>query len=157
MQRNPPKKKNVAAVRDAAKSETMNIMILCTGNSCRSQMMHGYLEHYLGSKARIYSAGVETHGLNPRAVEVMQEDGISIAHHTSNLISEYQNLPIDFLITVCDHARERCPVLPGTPISIHQSFPDPAKATGTETAVLEAFRAVRDQIRLWARNFAATI
>lgn len=135
----------------------MNILILCTGNSCRSQMMHGYLQHFLGSKAQIYSAGIETHGLNPRAAAVMLEDGISIAHHQSNLISEYHDVPFDLLITVCDHARERCPVLPGKPVSIHHSFPDPAKAIGDEITVMNVFRSVRDQIKDQARNIAATL
>ncbi|RSK33914.1 arsenate reductase ArsC [Hymenobacter metallilatus] len=135
----------------------MNILVLCTGNSCRSQMLHGYL-HQLLPTAQVYSAGVETHGLNPRAVQVMAEDGIDISQHTSNLATEYAAVPFDVVVTVCDHARETCPVLPGaaTATRLHHSFPDPARATGPEEVILESFRATRDQIRGYAQEFART-
>src|SRR5690349_5823257 len=111
----------------------MNILVLCTGNSCRSQMLHGYLQRYLPA-ATVYSAGVETHGLNPRAVQVMTEAGVDIRHHTSNLATEYADMLFDYVLTVCDHARETCPVLPGAANArrLHHSFPDPAQATGSE-------------------------
>ncbi len=85
------------------------ILVLCTGNSCRSQIAEGYLRHFAGNKAEVYSAGVETHGVNPKAIATMAEDGIDISHHTSNNISEYSNVPFDYVITVCDNAKERCP------------------------------------------------
>lgn len=130
-----------------------NILVLCTGNSCRSQMAHGYLQLYAGGKAKIYSAGIETHGVNPRAVSVMKEDGIDISHHTSNLVDEYKNIDFDFVITVCDNARENCPYFPGHAKKIHQNFPDPAKATGTEEEILNEFRKVRAMIKQYCNKF----
>jgi arsenate reductase len=118
-------------------------------------MAHGYLEKFAGDRARIYSAGVETHGLNPRAVAAMMEDGIYIAHHTSNNVEEYMSIPFDFIITVCDNANERCPYFPGSGKRLHQNFPDPAKAQGTEEEIREQFRAVRDQIKAWCLGFVA--
>ncbi|GGG34623.1 protein-tyrosine-phosphatase [Hymenobacter glacieicola] len=119
-------------------------------------MLHGYLQQLLGSQARVYSAGVETHGLNARAVQVMAEDGVDISHHTSTLATEYAATPFDFVLTVCDHARETCPVLPGAAAAtrLHHSFPDPARATGSEAEILEAFRATRNQIKAYAADFA---
>src|SRR6516225_9826813 len=108
------------------------ILVLCTGNSCRSQIAEGYLKYFAGDKAVIYSAGVETHGVNPRAIATMAEDGIDISNHTSNNITEYSDIPFDFVITVCDHAKERCPFFPGSAQLFHENFPDPAKVTGTE-------------------------
>ena len=132
-----------------------NILVLCTGNSCRSQMAHGYLEKFAGDRAHIYSAGVETHGLNPRAVAAMMEDGVYIAHHVSNNVEEYADIPFDFVITVCDNANERCPYFPGGVKRLHQNFPDPAKAKGSEEEIRAQFRAVRDQIRAWCQGFVA--
>jgi arsenate reductase len=118
-------------------------------------MAHGYLEHFLGPRAQVYSAGVETHGLNPRAVAAMMEDGIYIAHHSSNNVEEYLNIPMDYIITVCDHANERCPYIPGQATRLHHNFPDPAKAKGTEEEIRAEFRAARNQIKEWCRDFAA--
>ncbi|MCS6934036.1 MAG: arsenate reductase ArsC [Chitinophagales bacterium] len=132
------------------------VLVLCTGNSCRSQMAEGYLRHFAGDQAEIYSAGVEAHGVNPRAVAVMREDGIDISGHTSNLIDEYLHLPFDYVITVCDHARERCPYFPTRAQKFHYNFPDPAKATGSEEEIMEKFREVRDMIREYCRTFATT-
>jgi len=132
------------------------ILVLCTGNSCRSQIAHGYLVHFAGDKAKIYSAGVETHGVNPRAIATMQEDGIDISHHTSNNVLEYQGLPVDFVITVCDNAKERCPVFPSNAQQFHYNFPDPAKATGTEEEIMAQFRSVRDMIKTYCANFIQT-
>jgi len=129
------------------------ILVLCTGNSCRSQMAEGYLRHFAGNRAEIYSAGVETHGVNPKAVEVMKEDGIDISNHTSNNIDEYRAIDFDFVITVCDNAKERCPFFPTTALKFHHNFPDPAKATGTPEAVLDEFRKVRDLIKVYAKEF----
>lgn len=90
------------------------IVVLCTGNSCRSQIAHGFLKDFAGEKAEIYSAGIETHGVNPKAIETMMEDGIDISNHTSNHIDEYKNIDFDFVITVCDNAKENCPYFPTT-------------------------------------------
>ncbi|WP_160712189.1 arsenate reductase ArsC [Chitinophaga solisilvae] len=129
------------------------ILVLCTGNSCRSQMAEGYLKHFAGDKAEVYSAGVETHGVNPRAIATMQADGIDIADHTSNNIDEYRSIDFDFVITVCDNAKERCPFFPSGARKFHYNFPDPAKATGTEAEIMEQFKAVREEIKKYSRNF----
>lgn len=129
--------------------------MLCTGNSCRSQMAEGYLRHFAGDKAEVYSAGVETHGVNPRATEAMKEDGIDISNHTSNNVDEYRSTDFDFVITVCDNAKERCPFFPTQAKKFHQNFPDPAKATGPENEVKERFRQVRQQIKDYCRQFVA--
>ncbi|MBK7666325.1 MAG: arsenate reductase ArsC [Sphingobacteriaceae bacterium] len=130
-----------------------NILVLCTGNSCRSQIAHGYLEQMAGDKAKVYSAGVETHGVNPKAISVMKEDGIDISHHTSNNIDEYFNVDFDFVITVCDNAKERCPYFPTKAKKFHYNFPDPAKATGTEEEVMNEFRRVRQLIKEYSQKF----
>lgn len=129
------------------------VLILCTGNSCRSQIAEGYLRAFAGNSAEIYSAGIETHGVNPRAIEIMRRDGIDISSHTSNNITEYIGIDFDFVITVCDNAKESCPYFPSKAVKLHYNFPDPAKATGTEEQIMEAFRGVREQIRSYTRNF----
>ena len=99
-------KTNAHQVVDAAKPDQMKkILVLCTGNSCRSQIAHGYLKKFAGDKAEIFSAGVETHGVNPKAIATMQEDGIDISMHTSNNVNEYRDIDFDYVITVCDHAK----------------------------------------------------
>ena len=133
-----------------------NILVLCTGNACRSQMAHGYLEHFGGDSVAIYSAGVETHGLNQNAVKVMKEDGVDIAHHTSNHVDEYNDIQFDAVITVCDNANEKCPFFPGKVKRTHKSFSDPGKATGTEEEILNEFRKVRDEIKAFAETYLAT-
>ena len=134
-------------------SDQKNVLVLCTGNSCRSQLLHGYLAQELGARAAVYSAGVEVHGLNPRAVRVMAEDGVDISHHTSNHVDEYAHVPFDYVLTVCDHANEVCPVFPSTAKKLHHNFPDPAKATGSEEEIMEQFRGVRDQVKAYAHDF----
>ena len=129
------------------------ILVLCTGNSCRSQIAEGYLSYFSKDKAEVYSAGIETHGVNPKAIEVMKEDGIDISHHTSNNVDEYRNINFDFVITVCDNAREQCPVFPSTAKQFHYNFPDPAKAIGTTDEVMQQFRDVRDQIKNFSEQF----
>jgi arsenate reductase len=133
--------------------DKIKILVLCTGNSCRSQIAEGYLRYFSGDKAVIYSAGVETHGVNPRAMETMKEDGIDISNHTSNNIDEYKNIDFDFVITVCDNAKERCPFFPTKAKKFHYNFPDPAKATGTEDEIGEQFRQVRQQIKDYCKQF----
>lgn len=129
------------------------VLVLCTGNSCRSQIAHGYLQKFANGKAEIYSAGIETHGVNPKAIEVMKEDGIDISHHTSNHIDEYKNIDFDYVITVCDNAKERCPFFPSSAKKFHQNFPDPAKVKGDDEVVMEAFRSVRDSIKSYSKKF----
>lgn len=132
------------------------ILVLCTGNSCRSQIAEGYLRHFAAGKAEIYSAGVSPHGINPRAVATMAEDGIDISGHTSNHVDEYRSIDFDYVITVCDHARETCPVLPGRAQKFHHNFPDPSHTAGTEEEIMEDFRRVREQIKDYCRQFIAT-
>lgn len=129
------------------------ILVLCTGNSCRSQIAEGYLRHFARGRAEVYSAGVETHGVNPRAIAIMKEDGIDISGHTSNNVDEYRDIAFDFVITVCDNARERCPYFPTDAQKFHYNFPDPAKAAGSEEEIMAAFRAVREQIKEYSREF----
>ena len=129
------------------------ILVLCTGNSCRSQLAEGYLRHFVGDRAEVYSAGVETHGVNPRAIKTMKEDGIDISGHTSNNILEYTDVEFDYVITVCDNAKERCPYFPSKAQKFHYNFPDPAKATGTEAEIEKAFNEVRDMIKVYCTNF----
>ena len=129
------------------------ILVLCTGNSCRSQIAHGYLQKFAGDKAVVYSAGVETHGVNPKAILIMKEDGIDISNHTSNNIDEYFNIDFDFVITVCDNAKERCPYFPTKAKKFHYNFPDPAKAIGTEEEIIQQFRNVRQLIKDYSQNF----
>ena len=129
------------------------ILVLCTGNSCRSQIAEGYLRHFAEQKAEIFSAGIETHGVNPKAVATMKDDGIDISNHISNNIDEYRNIDFDFVITVCDNAKERCPYFPTKAKKFHQNFPDPAKATGTEEEIIAEFRKVRQLIKEYCIQF----
>ena len=131
------------------------ILVLCTGNSCRSQIAEGYLKHFAKEKAEVYSAGIETHGVNPEAIAIMKEDGINISEHTSNNVNEYRDIDFDFVITVCDNAKEQCPVFPSTAKQFHYNFADPAKATGTEEEILQQFRNVRDEIKTFSKKFVA--
>ena len=133
--------------------EKKKILVLCTGNSCRSQIAHGYLQSFVKDSAIVYSAGVETHGVNPKAIATMKEDGIDISNHTSNNVNEYRDIDFDFVITVCDNAKERCPYFPTKAQKFHYNFPDPAKATGTEEEIKSEFARVREMIKTYCRNF----
>jgi arsenate reductase (thioredoxin) len=131
-----------------------NVLVLCTGNSCRSQIAHGYLADFLKDKEiKVFSAGVETHGVNPKAIAIMLEDGIDISNHTSNNVNEYAEVNFDFIITVCDNANERCPYFPSNSKRFHFNFPDPAKATGTEEEIMTEFRRVREMIKKYCEQF----
>ena len=129
------------------------ILVLCTGNSCRSQIAEGYLRHFANEKAQVYSAGIETHGVNPRAVATMNADGIDISGQTSNNVAEYKGVDFDYVITVCDNANERCPVFPSHALKLHHNFTDPAKATGSEEEITAKFDAVRDQVKEYCKKF----
>ncbi len=131
----------------------MNILVLCTGNSCRSQMAEGYLKHFAKDNATIYSAGVETHGVNPRAIAIMKEDGIDISTHTSNHLDEYLDVQFDYIITVCDNAKEKCPFFPGKTERLHYNFFDPSKVEGTEEEMHTAFTKTRNQIKEYCKDF----
>lgn len=133
-----------------------NILVLCTGNSCRSQMAHGYLNKLQNGLATIYSAGIETHGLNPGALAIMKEDSIDISQHTSNNVTEYQNITWDYIITVCDHAKENCPYIASENAKrIHHNFFDPSKVAGMEVEKHAAFLKARNEIKDFCENFIA--
>ncbi len=132
--------------------EMRKILVLCTGNSCRSQMMEGWLRYFGKEKVEVYSAGVETHGVNETAIKVMRQAGVDISNHTSNNINEYLTINFDLVVTVCDHAKERCPVFPTTARKEHHNFTDPAKAEGSEEEKLAVFKKVRDEIRDYSRT-----
>ena len=131
----------------------MKILVLCTGNSCRSQMMHGWLKIIGGNNVLVKSAGIETHGVNKTAIKVMKEVNVDISNHTSNHIDEYMGEQFDSIITVCDHAKESCPVFPSTAEQIHHNFNDPSKMTGSNEQVFNEFRKVRDEIKVFAEEF----
>jgi arsenate reductase len=128
-----------------------NILVLCTGNSCRSQLAEGYIRFFHGDKANVYSAGIETHGVNPRAIATMLEDGIDISMHTSNHVDEYLHIPFDLILTVCDHASERCPIFPSSAKRMHHNFTDPAKAQGSEEEIRTIFASVRNEIKVFCK------
>ena len=127
------------------------VLILCTGNSARSQMAEGLLRKMAGDRFEVFSAGTHPVGLNPLAVEVLREIGIDISHHRSKSIEEFAGQQFDYVITVCDNARESCPVFPGAAERIHNSFPDPVAFSGCRQSA--AFRQVRDLIRPWLERF----
>lgn len=132
-----------------------NILVLCTGNSCRSQIAHGYLNHFLDNrKVKVYSAGIETHGLNPGALSIMKEDGIDISTHTSNHVDEYANINFDFIITVCDHANENCPYIPSKNAKrLHHNFFDPSKVEGSDAEKHAAFLKARKEIKEYFKGY----
>ena len=124
-----------------------NILFLCTGNSCRSQMAEGWARHFAGDRHSIQSAGIEAHGKNPRAIAVMQEAGIDIAGQESTRVNEAMLQAADLVVTVCGHADEHCPLLPPGTRKEHWPLDDPAKATGSEDEIMQVFRASRDEIK----------
>lgn len=146
----------VHQVQDVVRNMKKKILVLCTGNSCRSQLAHGYLAKFAGDKADVYSAGVETHGVNPKAIATMQEDGIDISNHTSNNVLEYEGIDFDFVITVCDNAKERCPYYPSSAKLFHYNFPDPAKFVGSEEETKKEFAQVREMIKQYCLEFVQT-
>lgn len=130
------------------------VYFLCTGNSCRSQMADAWLKQLGGERYEVLSAGLEAHGLNPRAVQVMQESGIDMTSHTSDVIDPEILNRAAYVITLCGHADEHCPVISNPNVSKwHWGFDDPAKATGTEEEIMQQFRAVRDAIRARIEQF----
>ena len=133
----------------------LKILFLCTGNSCRSQMAEGWARHLKGNVLEPYSAGIETHGLNPNAVKVMAEAGVDISGHRSQHIDEFKDVPLDHVITVCGHAHESCPVFPAATKVTHVGFDDPprlAKEAATEEEALDHYRRVRDEIRAYVET-----
>ena len=128
----------------------LKVLFLCTGNSCRSQMAEGWARKLKGDCVEPYSAGIETHGLDPRAVQVMAEAGVDISAHKSKKVAEVMDVPFDYVVTVCGHANETCPIFPGQAMVVHVPFDDPPKlAAGakTEEEALSHYRRVRDEIK----------
>ena len=129
------------------------ILIVCTGNSCRSQMAEAWMRKFAGDKAQVFSAGTHPEKVNSIAIKVMQMECIDISHHKSNLVDDYLNEELDYVITVCDDANENCPHLSSTAKKIHKSFPDPAKAKGDKTQVILAYVKVRDMLKGFCKDF----
>ncbi len=133
----------------------LQIVFLCTGNSCRSQMGEGWARHLYGDHVDVYSAGTHPHGLNPLAVKVMAEAGVDISGHSSNHVDDLKHIPLDLAVTVCDRAQETCPVFPGAAKTIHHSFDDPpqlAKEAPSEEEALKHYRRVRDEIKEFVQD-----
>jgi len=133
----------------------LKILFLCTGNSCRSQMAEGWTRHLRGDVIEPYSAGIETHGLNPNAVKVMAEAGVDISRHRSKNVSELMAVPFDYVVTVCGHAHETCPMFPGKAKVVHVAFDDPpqmARDAKTEEEALGHYRRGRDEIRAFVET-----
>jgi len=129
------------------------VLFLCTGNSCRSQMADGLVNHDFAGRIEAFSAGTEPHGLNPRAVQVMAELGIDISANSSDHISRYEDQPFDYVITLCGDANEKCPLFFGGVRRLHMGFDDPPRATGSDAEVMAVYRRVRDEIRRTMQDF----
>lgn len=145
-------------------SKKLKVLFLCTGNSCRSQMAEGWTRHLKGDVIEAYSAGIETHGLNPNAVKVMAEAGVDISGQKSKLLDDFMDLDLDYVVTVCGHAHETCPMFPGKAKVIHVGFDDPpsiakelAAKGASEKEQLDCYREVRDNIRKFVDNLPETL
>lgn len=133
----------------------MKVLFLCTGNSCRSQMAEGWARHLKGDVIEAYSAGIETHGMNPSAIKVMAEAGVDISGHRSKHVDELKDVAFDYVVTVCHNAHESCPLFPGTTKVVHRGFQDPprmAKEVKTDEEKLDCYRRVRDEIRTFVEK-----
>jgi arsenate reductase len=138
----------------------LKILFLCTGNSCRSQMAEGWTRHLKGDVIDAYSAGIETHGLNPNAVKVMAEAGVDISHHRSKNITEFKDMNFDAVVTVCGHANENCPLFPGRTRVVHVGFDDPpslAKNAKSQEEALNHYRRVRDEIKAFVSGLPESL
>lgn len=140
--------------------QKLRVLFLCTGNSCRSQMAEGWTRHLKGDVIEPYSAGIETHGLNPSAVKVMAEAGVDISGHRSKTVADVKDVPFDYVVTVCGHAHENCPMFPGKAKIVHVGFDDPpqlAKMAKTEEEALGHYRRVRDEIKDFVIRLPASL
>ena len=138
-------------------AEKKRVLILCTGNSARSQMAEGILRHDCGGDFEVFSAGVKASFVRPEAIQAMSEIGIDISNHRSKSVEEFIDQQFDYVITVCNNAKESCPVFPGNAVRIHQSFDDPPPpGVGDDEFRLAVFRRVRDEIRHWVEGFIKT-
>lgn len=138
----------------------LKILFLCTGNSCRSQMAEGWARHLKSDYVEPYSAGIETHGLNPSAVQVMAEAGVDISAHRSKHVDEFKDVPFDYVVTVCGHANEHCPVFPGKTKVVYVGFDDPPKLAAqviNKQEALNCYRRVRDEIKAFVKTLPESI
>ena len=138
----------------------INILVICNGNSCRSQMAEGYLKYFskqLNINSNVYSAGIRAEGINKKAIDIMAKDGIDISNHTSNSLEEYKNTEISHVITVCDHANESCPVYLKKVNLTHQNFSDPSKFIGNEFEIQKAFEKCREEIKSFTLSYLKKI
>jgi arsenate reductase len=140
-----------------AQQGKLRVLILCTGNSARSQMAEGLLRHMRGTQYEVFSAGTKPLGVNPLAIEAMREKGIDISKQRSKSVAEFSGQEFAAVITVCDNAAEECPIFPGAPQRAHWSLPDPAAVSGTREEKLGAFRKVRDELERRIRSFANSV
>ena len=127
--------------------QKLKVLFLCTGNSCRSQIAEAWTRHFWSDSIQAYSAGIEVHGLNPRAVQVMNQAGVDISGQRSKHLDQLKDIDFDYVITLCDKASQSCPVFPDKTTVIHAGFPDPARVTGAEREILSVFCRLRDQIK----------
>lgn len=134
-------------------SDKQRVLFLCTGNSARSQMAEGWLRHLSGDRFEVFSAGTHPVGVNPLAVKVMSEVGIDLRGHRSKSVKDFEGQRFDAVITVCDRAKEACPIWPGAIRMLHWNFEDPASAVGSDSEREAAFRNIRDQIAIHIRTF----
>ena len=138
-------------------AEKQKVLFLCTGNSCRSQMAEGFLRDMAGDRFEAYSAGLKPSFVNPLAIKAMNGVGVDISSHTSDSLNKYLDQNFHHLITVCDHAKERCPIFPGAGESPHWGFDDPAEAEGTEPERFTVFCRVRDEIQHRIQQWLKTL
>ncbi len=138
-------------------SDKIKVLFLCTGNSCRSQMAEGWARHLKPDSIEAFSAGIKPIGLSSRAVKVMDEAGVDISAHQSKYIDDLAGIDFDYVVTVCDNARQQCPIFPGRVKMVHKSFEDPYFAEGTESEIMETFRKVRDQIKAFVETMPESL
>ena len=143
----PSEDVNVEAMNEKGKKE--RVLFICTHNSARSQMAEGILRALYGDQYEVFSAGTQPTKVNPYAIKVMAEIGIDISHHRSKSVEEFYGMEFDYVVTVCDRAKETCPFFPGGKVYIHKGFEDPSEAEGEEDEIIAKFRKVRDEIREW--------
>ncbi len=140
--------------------QRLKVLFLCTGNSCRSQMAEGWARHLKGSEIEPYSAGIEAHGLNPNAVHVMAEAGVDISGQRSKLVGDLHDVQLDYVVTVCGHAHDSCPVFPGKATVVHAGFDDPPRLAAnakTDDERLAPYRRVRDEIRAFVETLPESL
>jgi len=144
----------------APSKDKLKVLFLCTGNSCRSQMAEGWARNLKSNQIEPYSAGIETHGLNPNAVKVMAEAGVDISNHQSKHVDDLKDIPFDYVVTVCGHANENCPIFPRKAKVVHVGFDDPprlAKNASSQEEALGHYRRVRDEIRHFIEQFPSSL